>query len=151
MFATLCQAQSSRQYRNAQLFKGEAIVFSDQYKLPFKHRSDMEAFYTPNDMDIIRAEDILISRCNLDIPGICNKPLKIKKKYWKYNRQYLGYVDKSGNRLIIINLLNFKRKKWANKYYEGWQDAFFVGFGPFYEKNTSIVIANLDTNRLELF
>ena len=105
--------------------------------------------FSPSDEDIVLAESIISERYDKDITW-SKKTKNVKKKYWKYNRQYLGYIDSQGNKKIIINLLNFKCRKKAQENFEGWEKSFFVGFGEYYEKNSLRLIADLTSKKLSL-
>lgn len=145
--ATLLYSQDySRNFNNKNLFKGEAIVFNKNYVPPIKLPSNIEIF-TPSDEEIILAELVFTERYDKDINRSI-KASRVKKKYWKYNRQYLGYIDSLGNKKIVINLLNFKCRKKAKENFEGWKHGFFVGFGEYYEKNSLILVADLTLNKL---
>jgi hypothetical protein len=145
----LAYSQENYEYSNSELFKGKGIVFTEKYKPPIKLPEGAEVF-TPEKEDIIAAEKILSQRFNIDVAWT-EKKKNVKRRYWKDNRQYLGFVDSSGERHILINLLNFKCKKKAAKKFEGWEKTFFIGFGEYYEKNSIRLLANLTTQRLSLF
>jgi hypothetical protein len=142
-------SQESYEYSNSELFAGEAVVFTQKFKQPIQLPKDAEVF-TPSQEDIITAEYILSLRYNKDVAG-AEKRDNTKKRYWRYNRQYLGFIDASGEKHILINLLNFKHKKKAAKQFEGWRHTFFIGFGEYYEKNSIRLSANLTKQRLSLF
>ena len=143
---TLVYSQDSRNYNNKNLFKGKAIVFEENYKPPIKLPSNIERF-SPSDEEIILAESLLFERYNTDISRSI-KIKNVKKKYWKYNRQYLGYIDSQGNKQIIVKLLNFKRKKKALELFEGWENGYFVGFGEDYEKNIRRFVVDLTLHKI---
>ena len=144
--ATLVYSQDWRYYNNENLFKGNAVVFKETYTPPILLPSNIERF-SPSDDEIVLAESILLERYNIDFEW-SNKIKNVKKKYWKYNRQYLGYIDSQGNKKIIISLMNFKRKKEALKKFEGWEKTFVVGFGSYYETNLRIFVADLSLHKL---
>ena len=145
---TFVYSQNSRNYTNENLFKGKAIVFKENYKPPIKLPPNIEMF-SPSDEEINLAELLIFERYDTDI-NWSKKTKNVKKKYWKYNRQYLGYIDSQGNKKIVINLLNFKCKKKALEQFEGWEKGFFVGFGEYYEKNSLRLVADLTSKKISL-
>ncbi len=147
LFGTTYSYSQSNNYSNDSLFKGEAVIFTEDYIPPFKVSGKI---YTPTSTQILEAENILFSRYNKDLEDIAWKEENARRKYWCYNRQYLAYIDLSGENIMIINLLNFKRKKKAVKGFEGWKEIYLVGFGEYYEKNTVRFEINLDTRKLSL-
>jgi len=142
-------SQESYNYSNPDFFKGEGIIFTDEYS-PFINLPKNSQLFTPKEEDILKAEKILILRYNDDVN--CTKRVKdVTKKYLKHNRQYLGYQDGEGTKFILVNLLNFKCKKKALVKFENWTESFFVGFGEYYEKNTIRLLVNLDAETLKFF
>jgi hypothetical protein len=71
------------------------------------------------------------------------EPSKLKKKLRKYNRQYVGYQNADLDSVILINLLNFNKKKPAKNYFYDWETSYVVGLGAFYEKNSIALAINL--------
>jgi hypothetical protein len=61
----------------------------------------------------------------------------------------VGLVDTStGEYYILVDLLNFKRKRIAESKFEGWRENYFIGFGEYYEKNTRNYVVNLTTQKV---
>lgn len=152
LLTTVCvYSQNQYKYRNPDIFKGRAIVFTQEYNPPIKLPSGVELF-TPSEEDVVKAELTLHQKYNEDLNEVAwfKKEKDVKNKYWKYNRQYLGFVDQAGNKNVIINLLNFKCKKKAKEQFEGWEEFFFIGFGEYYEKNSVRFVVNLSTKQLRL-
>lgn len=145
------QAGFSYSYTNSNLFKGTAIVFTKEYKPTIQLPANVQLF-TPSEEEIEKSELVLEQRYNKDLIDVDWYKIEknVKRKYWKYNRQYLGYVDQNGYRNIIVNLLNFKCKKKAEKQFKGWREFFFLGFGEYYEKNTVRFVTNIDLIQLKL-
>jgi len=147
--ANLSYSQNySRNYTNQDFFKGKAIIFNKNYKPPIKLPSNIERF-SPSDEEIILTESLIANRYDKDI-NWGKETKNVKKKYWKYNRQYLGYIDSQGNKKIVINLLNFKCRKKAQEKFEGWKNGFVIGFGEYYEKNSLRLVADLTSKKISL-
>lgn len=65
------------------------------------------------------------------------------KEFRKWNRQYFGYINSHGEKLVVIHLLNFTNKRKARSNFPSWNKEFIVGFGEFYEKNVRLYQYNL--------
>ena len=79
----------------------------------------------PNIEDVKRGEDFLFSHYyehetkirahfGLDIASVnvkYKKPENVKKKFKKYNRQYVGYINTEKDTILHLSLLNFSNKK----------------------------------------
>lgn len=139
-------SQATIKIKNKTYFKGEGIIFTEQY-IPNFYLEEPGKLFTPNFDEISKAEMILQNKYNLDVktPKIKN----IRKEFYKFNRQYIGYINASGNKIIIINLLHLKCKKEFDKYFIDWEENFIVGFGAYYEKNTKGFIIDLENNNLK--
>ncbi len=71
-----------------------------------------------------------------------------KKLYRRYNRQYAGFINEAGDKLVYMRLINFKSPKQSKKYFENWKEEIVVGFGDFYEENTRVFVINIDRNEI---
>ena len=158
------QAQS--QVRLPSFYKGCGIIFTDKSKVNVS--LDLGDFFEPSVEDIKKSEQILcenledyleikFSRVREEYPLTkkdINKWKKTinnadtKKLYRSYNRQYAGFINKSGDRLVYMRLINFKSPKQAKKYFENWKEEIVVGFGDFYEENTRVFVINIDRNEI---
>jgi hypothetical protein len=73
------------------------------------------------------------------------------KKHLKYYyRQYLGFTNEKGERMVLIHLMNFKNKKKASQYFRHWDKYFSIGTGDFYGRNQKTFIINLTENDIKL-
>ncbi len=135
-------------YKNDTLFDGEGIILLKECQVPIQL---VGTRFSPEIEEVILAENILKDNYNSDF---ANEPwfrvIDVKKKYWKHNRQYLGYINTLGDKIIIIKLLNFKCKRKAERNFEGWRVNYFVGFGKYYEKNTRRFIVNISKDEVSL-
>jgi hypothetical protein len=132
------------------------IIFTANYKPPIIIRDKGASSITPSAEDIQAAEKILTGRYNLDLPLDSRftsfSPINNVQRFFKrYKRQYMGFLNLRDERIIVIHLLNFSRRRRAEKAFEGWTQGYFVGFGEFYEKNVKTYAANLNTHTLALF
>ena len=141
--AGISQSSTVYRYSNTDFFKGETVVFTENYhphiKLPLN-----TILFTPDSNELIKAEHILASQYNIYMKKIGLKEEKnVVKKFYGYKRQYLGFIDRNGTKRIIIKLLNFKRCKKPEENYPNWESEYLVGFGEYYEKNTRAYVVNL--------
>jgi len=145
-------SQDVYDYKNQEYFNGKGKVFTAKYDLTFLI-PDMSQRFTPTNKEVVLAEQILSERYHKDLQDVNwdTSKINVYKKYKKYNRQYLAYESKEGSRYIIINLLNFKCKKKANKEFEGWEEMFFIGLGDYYEENQIKFKINLTEEKLSLY
>jgi len=126
---TIAQNSNSYVFQNREMFRGYGVIFTAAYK-PNVILKNKLTIYTPSKNEIEQAEVILRNRYNIDLTTIIwFKPLKnVKKVYYKYNRQYLAYIDLKGNRKIIINMLKFGCKKKINEKICGMGQSIFCWF-----------------------
>lgn len=145
-------------------YRGESVIFEKSYVPPF-NRSDFKVSFTPTKEQIKEVEKILIEQYNSSKTRMVDslrkknpnenlvypKPIKnVKKKLCKYKRQYVGYITETGDTIVSINLLNFKNKRKANKYFSNWKTEYIVGFDGFYYDNMEYFNANLTNDKLSV-
>jgi hypothetical protein len=141
-------SQQAIEYRNASLFKGKGVIFSDSFEPRFKVPAGA-VIYTPKESDIILAESILENSFDQGIAPVREKFDK-RRIFRNYNRQYVGFILPSGEPLILINLLNFRCEKKAHQMFDGWEETFIIGHGSYYEQNTIIISVYLKSQILSL-
>ena len=124
--------------------------FGNAYPKPFSptYQADFEL----GENDIVKAEKLLLNKYfSARIDGHTKNDFnKAKKQLKSYYRQYFGYISKNNEIIIYIKLLNFRKKKSANKYFSKWDQVFFSGFGRYYEQNAESYIINLTTENVSL-
>jgi hypothetical protein len=123
---------------------GEGIIFPFDHELRIDLR-DVRKRFTPSLTDVNKAEFFLLSNsADVKYVGLFGiyEPSKLKKKLRKYNRQYVGYQNAELDTVILLNLLNFSNKKYSKTYFEGWENEYVVGLGPFYERNCMSILVN---------
>jgi len=115
------------------LFNCFGVVFSGEYTPPIEIHNVAQRF-TPIAADIVASEQIFVSQYNQE-----NKATEarsgakvlddVKKYFSKFNRQYLGYTDKNGNRNLIIHLFDYSKKNVVKKYVgNSWKTSFLILF-----------------------
>jgi hypothetical protein len=140
-------------------YVGQGIIFDSSIKYPFTEKNYIKPL-TPNISEIKRAEKILsekyyeyrtniLDSFNVD-KSIINKKLKepknVVKRFYKYNRQYIGYVNNANDTIVTIGLLNFANKRKAEKYFPDWKKTVQFGFHGFYENNQEWISINISEN-----
>ncbi|NQX41266.1 hypothetical protein SAMN05421820_107197 [Pedobacter steynii] len=135
-----------------EMYCGDGVIFPLDHKLPILLGEGTKRF-TPSIEEITRAELLLsnnIAGVNyIDLTGKY-KPDHLKKTLYKYNRQYVGYQNADSDRIILINLMNFAKKRQAKENFDGWETAYIVGFGEFYEKNRIALMVNLTKKEVSI-
>ena len=142
-----------------ELYAGEGVIFDASVKYPFTEKNYKEPL-NPNILEIKRAEKILsekyyeyrttiLDSFNTD-KSIIRKKLKVPKnvvkRFYKFNRQYIGYMNNSNDTIITIGLLNFANKRRAEKYFPDWKKTVQFGFHGFYENNQEWISINITEN-----
>lgn len=85
----------------------KGYIFNQEYDANWINGITKDRF-TPTKEDVIKAEEILkenLKEINSNMPNQGNGCPTIHKKIKKYNRQYVGYRDEEGNRIIWINFI----------------------------------------------
>lgn len=159
LFLIFC-TQNTEIIKLKEYYSGEGVIFNNNAKYPFvepKYKTP----YTPTIADVNKTEKFIFDNYYeyetnvLDSFKLNKSKIKckykiannVKKMFYNYNRQYAGYLDKSNDTIIYINLLNFSNKKIAQEYFDGWKENIFFGFGEFYEKNQKNYRYNLSKNQ----
>ncbi len=158
------QAQS--QVRLPSFYKGCGIIFTEESKVNVS--LDLGEFFEPSVEDIKKSEQVLYENLVNYLEG---KFLRVREEYpltkkeinkWKkainnadakklyrnYNRQYAGFINEADERLVYMRLINFRNPKQSKKYFANWKEEIVVGFGDFYEENTSVFVINIDRNEM---
>ena len=118
-----CSAQvnNEAQYIKEDCFEGYIFAKENVKDADWMPFNDMKEKYTPSVSDIIMAERILKEQLGkINKKTLMNQgkgcPI-IHRKLSRYKRQYFGYINKSGEKIIWINFIWDKKKdslKWWN-------------------------------------
>lgn len=136
-------------------YKYPANVFISEYD-PWINLGDVKNRFTPNEDEIKEAESIFLDTYNAirenDKRFRSFKKLESPRRYfYKWRRNYIGYVNSEGHRIILMYLINFNRKMEALKMNENLGEEFVLGFGEWYEQNqTEITVINLTTKKAKV-
>lgn len=126
-------------------------VFGNQYPHPFVSGYKADAVLSA--AEIIRAEQTLFEKYN---QLLYNKyklsPVKdVRKRFFRYYRQYVGFYNAEGDKMVLIHLMNFKQKRKAKQYFDSWDHNLSIGNGGFYESNQETFVVNLSKNELNFY
>jgi hypothetical protein len=134
--STLVLTQSCK--TSSSCFKEQTVVFNADIKILSKYVCQLEERFSPSADDIRIAETAI---CNAD--SIVQEYF-YKKELKSYRRQYLGFKNMNGEKIIIANLQHkrlFKSRKGDSFLY--FQTEFNQGFGEEFEKYQRILSINL--------
>ncbi len=132
------------------LYSGYGKIFNDIFtdvKYYGPPPKDFSKNIELNQNMILESEKILFKDINNFYTKIPGEKIYFEnpKKYYKYYyRQYTGYLNIEGDTIIYINLLNFRNKIKAKKYFYDWKSYFNNGMGYFYEDNRITYTINLN-------
>ncbi len=138
-------------FYNSKLYKGYGVIFKKEYVLPIGGFNIIGRF-NPSFKEVEIAENILYNQLNerrISNFGKKWKMINVQKKYSKYHRQYFGYYNSKGDKIIYMYLMNFKNQKKFRENFDGWKQEIIPGFGKFYEKNTRMYRINITKKTFE--
>jgi hypothetical protein len=116
-------------------YKGEGVIFDNTVRYPLKH-DDFLNGYTPEIEDVVEAEKMFSTgyyqyrkAVAARFPNIryvvsdrFKDPRAVIKKYYQYNRQYAGFINKSNDTIIYLSAMNFAKREQAEKDFAGWKE-----------------------------
>lgn len=115
------------------LFKNYAVLFDCSYD-PGIIINDLRGRFTPTEDDIVLAENIFTAQyneTNQATESVKGAPVlgNVKLFFWKYNRQYVGYIDNNGDKNLIMQLFDYSRKRRVeNIIGDSWKRRFVIYF-----------------------
>lgn len=110
----------------------------------YKSHIGSDKKFTPSKEEILRAEKTLSAKLktlNKELVNQYETPV-IHKELKKYKRQYFGYIDETGNRILYINCLHEKSsalEKWLIDFIQVKMVAAITGI-----LNTTSLLVNSD-------
>jgi hypothetical protein len=103
-------------YFGGRQFKG--YIFPKEYVSSLVHFDDAKQRYTPTEEDVSKAE-LLIKDQLPSMNGASVKRGKtcpmIHKTLSRYNRQYMGYIDEKGKKVVWVNFIIARDKPQTGK------------------------------------
>ena len=110
------------------VFKDEATILKDTTNKYNRYPSEQAAEqYILSFTDVQMFENTLKSSLLSNEQIVAQDGETFVKHYKKFNRQYSGYIDRSGDTILVICLLDFRKKKEAKEIFFNWkyQNSFF--------------------------
>jgi hypothetical protein len=132
-------------------YRGIGLIFSTEYNDWLPYNGLYNKRYTPSKSDIIKAEKILIA----DYDRYVEKNEfdynfeNIQKFYWKFNRQYFGFINSHDEKLLAINLLEFNNRVISSYYFKNWKNRYMSILGG--SKINNKYMINLDKREIVVF
>lgn len=147
-----------------EIYKGCGIIFTDKDSVDIFRDNE---FYVPTKAEVKKAENIFINEYKYYLEQKfkeTSSKFEISDEdkndwietientdpsndYKKYNRQYAGFYNDSGQKLLVIHLLNFGKRNFK-EYFSNWKNKFELGHGDFYEENSRLIFVNLETSKV---
>lgn len=133
------------------------VIFTDSFQTDDINIPSVHKRYTPSIPEVLQAERVLFSRyketLNKDSRVLgSRKGDDVKKIFWGYGRQYLGFLDSNDHKIVVIHLLNFEiSQQDKSRYYKNFTKTLIFGGGYFFELNMSTLLADINVNSLKLY
>ena len=140
--------------RLPEFYQGESNVFSKEYKSGFLNFKDEKGRFTPDVTQIRSAEIVFVNQYDslwgIDPKGAGRKSTRIRFKKWR--RNYIGYIDQNGDKIVLMQLVNFRNNKDGLRHYSSWGKEFEIGLGGWYESNQSpLILVNITRSNLSIY
>ena len=138
-------------YFKTPTFKGTATVLKDTVnefnRYPAAHAIKQ---YIPTLADIQEYENVLKESYVPNDKDYSNETFV--SRYKKYNRQYSGFINTSGDTIFVVCFLEFTHKKEASKFFYDWkyQNSFLGSVLYLHKKSPSIFIYSYNKRKTEL-
>lgn len=130
--------------RLPQYYDEIGVIFYKDYQVPIAISNAKER-YTPSVDDVQKAENVLIEKFNL----IRNQQYNVKKYLSKYVRHYIGLINNSGEKNIIVQLIdNSKKAKVRRLLGKGWETDFQVVMNDEFYSIAQLFRINIDTGEI---
>jgi hypothetical protein len=125
-------------------YKEKGVIFNKDYVVGIDMR-DFKSRYTPTIDDITKAEEIF----NKQYDEVQKTNIDTKVFFCHWVRQYVGLVDSSGNKNIIVQLINNNKPGKINRMLgKDWESVFIIMLADeFYAVSTRFRI-NIDTHTM---
>jgi len=124
-----------------QYYKEKGVVFCKDYAVGIDMK-DKKYRYTPTINDIKKAEDIF----NKEYNSLSKTGVDVKDYFNCWVRHYVGLMDSSGRKNIIIQLINNKKRSKIKRLLgKGWETTFAVMLADSFYEISTIVSVSIDT------
>ena len=113
LHTTISYAQADLSQRHIKTKTIEGYIFPKDYIPSLIYFNDAKERYNPSKEDVLQAEQIikdqLLNESQLLVNHSGNFAI-IHKNLARYKRQYVGYIDQNGDKIIWINFITEKEK-----------------------------------------
>lgn len=119
---------------NTSVFKNDATILKDTTNEFNRYpRTQSNGQYILSLADVHQMEDVLkvsfVSNGQIVDKG---RGELLTGQYKKFNRQYSGYISKSGDTILVVCFLDFSNRNKARKYFGNWEyQNVYLGSGLF--------------------
>jgi len=122
----------------------DSFVFTKEhtYQVTWEIK-DKTDYFTPDSLDIFASENEILKQ-----KDAFNSMKYRRQGLSSFDRQYFGYQNTNGDKILIINFINTDKGKKGKELKESIDKDLITGFGNWYEKNTFRLSYNLTTNKL---
>jgi hypothetical protein len=125
-------------------YKEKGVIFSKEYSVGIEMRN-LQSRYTPSMDDIIKAEEILAKEYN----AVENTNINTKTFFCHWVRQYVGLIDVSGKKNIIVQFINNAKPRRVNRLLgKGWETTFVIMLSDDFYKISTRFRINIDTGEM---
>jgi hypothetical protein len=137
-----------------EFYNGEGYIFPENYVPQVIVLESAKARFTP-DLSEVRSAEVLFLK-NYDSARKADMRFSpqtsSKTNFRNWRRNYIGYIDDHGDKVVLIQLINFRKEKEALRNYDSWGKEFQVGFGDWFESNQSpLIAANITRSKLFIY
>lgn len=134
-------------------------AFYNGYGKIFRHESEYNVDYFGNklphsfpdyvkDYELSYDEIIEVELLLKENPAIYTH-YHINGNLKSYYRQYISYINYLDDVIVEVNLMNFKNKRKAKKYFSLWNKSLSDGNGHFYRVNHRTITINLSKRTID--
>ena len=125
-------------------YKEKGVIFDKDYVVGIDMRT-LKYRYTPTIDDVTKAEEIFSKQYN----QLQGKDVDVKKFFCHWVRQYVGLVDSSGNKNIIVQLINNAKPRKINRLLgKDWETDFVIMLSDSFYDVSTIFRINIDTDQI---
>ncbi len=112
---------------------------------------DFRKRYTPDTLDILKAENIFLDKYHLlnDEPHSSDHT-ETQKMFYKYKRQFFGYINENNEKKVVVQLIDCSKPRRTKRILgKGWDKNIVNYFSDDREVKILIFNINLDKNSLD--
>ena len=125
-------------------YKEKGVIFSEDYFVGIDMKG-IKSRYTPTIDDLVKSEDIFSRKYN----DIEKRNVVTRDFFCHWVRQYVGLIDSTGNKNIIVQLIDNRKPRKINKLLgKNWEDVFTIMLADSFYKVSKIFRININTGEM---